>query len=83
MSTILSAMPANPWAQIAERSKSQFDAALVRYDAWFLVFVAVILGIGVGLLAGLAIWCVVYQGKNFTGSWQFKDFGINVAFECR
>lgn len=26
---------------------------------------------------------VVYQGKNFTGAWQFKDFGINVAFECR
>ncbi|WP_422933938.1 hypothetical protein [Sinomonas sp. P47F7] len=48
-----------------------------------MVFVAVILGIGVGLLAGLAIWCVVYQGKNFTGAWQFKDFGINVAFECR
>jgi hypothetical protein len=48
-----------------------------------LVLLAVILAIGVALLAGLAIWCVVYQGKNFTGAWQYKDWGMNVSFECR
>ncbi|WP_336854519.1 hypothetical protein [Sinomonas albida] len=83
MSAILSAIPATSWAQIAERSKSQFDAALLRYDAWFLVFLAVILAIGVGLIAGLAIWCVTNQGKSFTGAWQYRDWGIRLAFECR
>ena len=76
-------MPVMSASALVERSKVRFDAALLRYDAWFLVFVAVILSIGVGLLAALAIWCVVYERKNFTGAWQFKDFGINVAFECR
>ncbi|MDQ4501788.1 hypothetical protein [Sinomonas sp. ASV322] len=84
MSTILAVMPTTPWAaQLAERSKTRFDAAVLRYDAWFLVFLAVILAIGVGLLVGLAIWCVVNQGKNFTGAWQYKDWGVNVSFECR
>jgi hypothetical protein len=84
MSTIVSMIPATPWtAQLAERSKARFDAAILRYDAWFLVLLAVILAIGVALLAGMAIWCVVYQGKNFTGAWQYKDWGLNVSFECR
>ncbi|WP_212745879.1 hypothetical protein [Sinomonas susongensis] len=76
-------MPILSVPELIERSKVRFDAALLRYDAWFLVFVAVILSIGVGILAGLAIWCVAHERKNFTGAWQFKDFGINVAFECR
>jgi hypothetical protein len=64
-------------------AKSKFDRALVRYDAWFLVFVAVILALGAVLLTGMAIWCVVKQNKTFTGSWSFKDFGLKVYFECR
>lgn len=63
--------------------KQKIDNALVRYDAWFLVFVAVILALGATLLAGMAIWCVVKQNKTFTGSWQFKDMGLNVHFECK
>ncbi|MGN6403496.1 hypothetical protein [Sinomonas sp.] len=60
MSTIVSMIPATPrTAQIAVRSKAQFDAAILRYDAWFLVLLAVILAIGVALLAGMAIWYVV------------------------
>lgn len=63
--------------------KRRFDSALVRFDAWFLVFVAVILALGAALLAGLAIWCVVKQNKTFTGRWSFKNFGLKVYFECR
>src|SRR4051794_34546907 len=61
--------------------KTKVDNGLVRYDAWFLVFIAVILALGATLLAGLAIWCVVKQHKTFTGRWSFKDFGLKVYFQ--
>jgi len=63
-------------------AKAQFNRALVRYDAWFLVFVAVILALGATLLIGMAIWCVIYKGKRFTGRWSFRNFGLSVYFEC-
>ncbi|WP_242882233.1 hypothetical protein [Actinomadura litoris] len=66
-----------------ESIKKKIDAGLVRYDAWFLVFVAVILALGATLLAGMAVWCVVKQHKTFTGHWQYKNFGLKVYFECR
>jgi hypothetical protein len=73
--------------RITERAvdslKARVDRGLVRYDAWFLVFIAVILALGATLLAGMAVWCVVKQGKTFTGNWQYKDFGLKVYFECR
>ena len=65
-----------------ESAKRSFDRALVRFDAWFLVFVAVILALGAALLAGMAIWCVVKQHKTFTGHWSFRNFGLKVYFEC-
>jgi hypothetical protein len=70
------------YARIANVARQKLDNALVRYDAWFLVFVAVIIALGAALLAGMAIWCVVKQHKTFTGSWQYKDFGLKVYFEC-
>ncbi len=70
-------------ARGAEAVKRRFDNALVRFDAWFLVFVAVILALGAALLAGMAIWCVVKQHKTFTGRWSFRNFGLKVYFECR
>ncbi len=70
-------------ARGVESVKRRFDEALVRFDAWFLVFVAVILALGAALLAGMAIWCVVNQHKTFTGRWSFKNFGLKVYFECR
>ncbi|WP_231328562.1 hypothetical protein [Actinomadura graeca] len=66
-----------------ESIKKRIDEGLVRYDAWFLVFVAVILALGATLLAGMAVWCVVKQHKTFTGHWQYKNFGLKVYFECR
>ncbi|MBP2329745.1 hypothetical protein JOF56_010130 [Kibdelosporangium banguiense] len=70
-------------ARVVESIKTKIDNGLVRYDAWFLVFVAVILALGAVLLAGMAVWCVVKQHKTFTGSWEFKNFGLKVYFECR
>ncbi|MGL4177285.1 MAG: hypothetical protein ACRCSN_14545 [Dermatophilaceae bacterium] len=63
--------------------KQKFDDTVVRFDAWFLVFVAVILGLGATLIAGMAVWCVIYRRLTFTGNWEFRDFGLRVYFECR
>ena len=63
-------------------TKSKFDTMLVRYDAWFLVLVAVILALGATLLAGMAIWCVVKQKGRFTGHFYWKS-GWQIAMECR
>ncbi|WP_092867010.1 hypothetical protein [Quadrisphaera sp. DSM 44207] len=62
--------------------KAKLDDALVRYDAWFLVFIAVIIGLGATLLAGMAVWCVVKQRKTFTGRWSYRNGGLSVYFEC-
>lgn len=62
--------------------RAKVDKGLVRYDAWFLIFTAVILALGATIFAGLIIWCVVYKGKSFTGNWSFKNFGLKVSAEC-
>lgn len=69
-------------SRLAHALNRKFEDGLVRNDGWFLVFTAVILGLGATLLAGMAVWCVVYQGKTFTGRWEFRNFGLNVYFEC-
>ena len=69
-------------ARAMTAARAKFDDALVRYDAWFLVFVGVILALGAVLITGMAIWCVVKQGKRFTGRWSFRNFGLSVYFEC-
>ncbi|RFU87599.1 hypothetical protein DY218_06275 [Streptomyces triticagri] len=63
--------------------RAKIDRGLVRYDAWFLIFTAVVLGLGATIFAGLVVWCVVKQNKKFTGSWSFKDFGLKVSAECK
>lgn len=62
--------------------KHKFDRAVVRYDAWFLVFIAVLLAIGATLLAGMAAWCVVNQHGRFSGEWKWVNYGISVNMEC-
>ncbi|MFG2194427.1 hypothetical protein [Streptomyces sp. NPDC048639] len=62
--------------------RTKIDKGLVRYDAWFLIFTAVILGLGATIFAGLVVWCVVKQNKRFSGSWSFKNFGLKVHAEC-
>ncbi|MEV0262801.1 hypothetical protein AB0I49_15870 [Streptomyces sp. NPDC050617] len=63
--------------------RAKVDKGLVRYDAWFLIFTAVILGLGATIFAGLVVWCVVKQNKKFTGSWSFKNWGLKVSAECK
>nr|WSW45053.1 LuxR C-terminal-related transcriptional regulator [Streptomyces sp. NBC_01001] len=63
--------------------RTKVDKGLVRYDAWFLIFVAVVLGLGATIFAGLVVWCVVKQNKSFTGNWSFKNYGLQVSAECK
>ena len=69
-------------ARVIESIRTKVDEGLVRYDAWFLIFIAVILALGATIFAGLVIWCVVYQGKRFSGNWTFRNFGLKVYAEC-
>jgi hypothetical protein len=69
-------------AYAVDLAQSKLDRALVRFDAWFLVVIAVILVLGATLLAGMAVYCIVKKGMSFTGSWQYKDFGLKVRIEC-
>lgn len=69
---------ATPGYDVAKR---RFDAMLVRYDAWFVVLIAVILTLGATLLAGMAVWCVVNRKGRFTGHFYWKN-GWSVGMEC-
>ncbi|GAA2633748.1 hypothetical protein [Streptomyces vastus] len=69
-------------ARALESVKAKVDKGLVRYDAWFLIFTAVILALGATIFAGLVVWCVVKKGKRFSGNWSFKNFGLKVSAEC-
>ena len=62
--------------------KNKFDCALLRHDAWWLVFIAVLIGLGATLLAGMAIWCVVNQHGKFSGHWKWVKYGISISMEC-
>ncbi|BCJ60318.1 hypothetical protein Jiend_37400 [Micromonospora endophytica] len=65
-----------------EQVARRLDAALVRYDAWYVVLLAVILALAVTIFAGLLIWCVVYKDRRFTGNWSWNWSGVSVNAEC-
>ncbi|WP_418275257.1 hypothetical protein ACNHYB_10330 [Isoptericola jiangsuensis] len=69
-------------AQVVETTKRKVDAALVRYDAWYVVLLAVILALAVVISAGLAIWCVVYKDRRFTSRWSWSWTGVSINVEC-
>ncbi|WP_199042036.1 hypothetical protein [Glycomyces salinus] len=75
-------MAQNGTARAVESMKEKLDSALVRYDAWYVVLLAVILALGVTILAGLSIWCVVYKDRTFTGSWNWSWSGVSINVEC-
>jgi len=70
-------------SRAVDGAKRKLDNALVRYDAWFLVFIAVILALGATLMLGMAAWCVIKQHKRFTGHWSLRNFGLDAYFECK
>lgn len=53
-----------------------------RYDAWYVVYFAVLLGLAFTIYAALMIWCVVYKGKSFSGDWHWSWKGVSVKTEC-
>jgi hypothetical protein len=63
--------------------KKKVDSALVNCDAWFLVLLAVILSLAFAIEAGIAIWCVVYKGKHFTGAWNWSQWGVTLDVQCK
>ena len=67
---------------IVDAAKKKMDAALVRYDAWFVVLLAVLLVLATAIFAGLVIWCVVYKGKRFSGNWNWHTWGVSVDAQC-
>lgn len=69
--------------RMKQKLNSDLDKALIKYDAWFLVLLAVIMCLALVLTSGLAIWCMVYRGKRFTGSWKWSLYGVSVYSECK
>ena len=63
--------------------KESAKNVIVECDAWFLVFLAVLLALAFTIYAGLQIWCIVYKGKVFTGNWKWSTKGVSVKAECR
>ena len=63
--------------------KDSVKNAIVECNAWFLVLLAVLMTLAFTIYAGLQIWCVVYQGKTFTGSWHWNKNGVEVKAECK
>ncbi|WP_025027079.1 hypothetical protein [Caldalkalibacillus mannanilyticus] len=55
----------------------------VRYDAWYVVLLAVLLTLAFTIYAALTIWCVVYKGGAFTGNWEWSLKGVSVRAECK
>lgn len=61
----------------------KLDEKLVQFDAWYLVFLAVLMGLAFAVGTALAVWCVVYKGKKFTGRWNWAKSGVAVNVECK
>ena len=65
------------------RLKNKADELIVRYDAWFLVLLAVLMVAAFGFFAAMSIWCF-QQGKGtFSGGWRWNLHGVSLFIECR
>ncbi|WP_136055181.1 hypothetical protein [Microbacterium sp. K24] len=68
---------------LKSRVQNALDDALLRFDGWWLVLLAVLLVFGVAFLASLAAWCFLSNGgKRFTGNWKWDKGGVSVWIEC-
>lgn len=79
---VLAVQPAAALRGTAQSLSDRFDRLLVRYDAWFLVLMAVLLTIAVVVASALAVWCLAYMGKRFTGRWEWGQRYVSVWAEC-
>lgn len=65
------------------RLKNKADELIVRYDAWFIVLLAVLLVAAFGFFVAISIWCL-QQGKgSFSGRWSWSLQGVSLFVECR
>lgn len=65
------------------RLKNKADELIVRYDAWFLVLLAVLMVAAFGFFVAMSIWCF-QQGKGtFSGGWRWSLHGVSLFVECR
>lgn len=60
-----------------------FNNAIVECNAWFLILLAILLVLAFTIYAALQIWCVMYKGMKFSGSWKWSLYGIEVNAECK
>ena len=79
---MLSTMSALPGQSLA-RVRAAIDGTIVKYDAWFLVLLAVLLVLAFAITAALAIWCITNGKGSFSGSWRWNQNGLDVWVECR
>ncbi|WP_374010154.1 hypothetical protein [Leifsonia sp. LS-T14] len=63
--------------------REKVDGMIVRYDAWFLVLLAVLMVLAFVIASALAIWCITNGKGRFSGSWKWNQSGVNVWVECR
>lgn len=65
------------------RIQDALDTAVLRFDAWWLVFLAVLIAFGVAFLAAMALWCFFGAGgRRFSGNWEWSKKGVSVWIEC-
>ncbi|ENQ3105068.1 hypothetical protein SAMN04488168_1298 [Bacillus sp. 491mf] len=54
---------------------------IIQDQAWWLVFVAVLLALGATVVLGAAIWCLANGKGSFTGGVQWVN-GLQVKIQC-
>lgn len=65
------------------RIRARLDDMIVRYDAWFLVLLAVLLVLAFVYLTAMSIWCLTQAGgRKFSGNWEWSQAGISMWVEC-
>ncbi|MCE0509594.1 hypothetical protein V8Z69_14765 [Microbacterium aurugineum] len=68
---------------LKRRVHDALDEALLRFDGWWLVFLAALLVFGVAFLASMAAWCFLANGgRRFSGNWSWSDKGTSLWLEC-
>lgn len=65
------------------RLKNKADELIVRYDAWFLVLLAVLLVAAFGFFVAMSVWCFQRGKGTFSGNWHWSQHGTSVFIECR
>lgn len=79
MSDILTSVAVNAGIRI----RARLDEMIVRYDAWFLVLLAVLLVLAFIYLVAMSIWCLTNAGgKRFSGNWEWSRTGISMWVQC-